>query len=216
MEINDKRVERDGAAADAERDAASPGGSEIRSDSTEDQVRMHETSDVEMSPLGDLYDVEGSADAPTEPDEAAVRVVEINKDYLDDLKRLQAEFDNYRKRMMKEQARSADAGARRLIEKLLPVLDNFDRAVAHGEAAGGVELVHKELMQALQSAGLEEVPAEGHPFDPAVHEAVESRDEGGTDHVVTQVYRRGYRFADQLLRPAMVVVAATSGENPEA
>lgn len=178
---------------------------------------MHETSDVEQTALNDLYDDEGSPDAPViEPDEPVVRVVEVNKDYLDDLRRLQAEFDNYRKRMMKEQTRAADAGARRLIEKLLPVLDNFDRAIAHGEAAGGAELVHKELMQALQSAGLEEVPAEGHPFDPAVHEAVESRDEGGTDHVVTQVYRRGYRFADQLLRPAMVVVAATSGESTEA
>lgn len=169
---------------------------------------MHETSDVEQTPLDDLYEDQGDRGSESE-----VRVIEINKDYLDDLKRLQADFDNYRKRMMKEQARAADVGARRLVEKLLPVLDNFDLAIAHGEAGSGVELVHKELTEALSASGLEEIPAEGQTFDPAVHQAVESDDGGEGEHVVTKVYRRGYRFGDQLLRPAMVVVSNAQGED---
>jgi molecular chaperone GrpE len=214
VEINDRRAARNRAGAEAQQEAAGPGGSEIRSEPAADQVRMHETSEVERTALDELYADDDASAAEPQP-EPEVRVIEVNKDYLDDLKRLQAEFDNYRKRMMKEQSRASAAGARGLVEKLLPVLDNFDLAIAHGEGGSGVALVHKELMEALRVAGLDEVPAEGHPFDPAIHEAVESRDEGAEGHVVTQVYRRGYRFGDQLLRPAMVVVAS-AGESPEA
>ena len=173
---------------------------------------MHETSGVEQTPLSDLY-----ADEDAQPaEQLQPKVIEVNKDYLDDLRRLQAEFDNYRKRSVKEQASAAQSGAKRLVEKLLPVLDNFDLALAHGAAGSGVELVHKELMEALRGAGLEEVPAEGHPFDPEMHEAVESLGDGGSGHIVTQVYRRGYRFGDQLIRPAMVVVGDASREDAEA
>lgn len=142
----------------------------------------------------------GSAAQPSPPDEG--------RDYLDDLKRLQAEFDNYRKRMMKEQAQVAARATSRLVERLLPVLDNFEQAIAHGEGGSGVELVYKQLKQALVQEGLEEIPAEGVPFDPTVHEAVESLEEPDIEEPMCRtVYRRGYRLKGQLLRPAMVVVA---------
>jgi len=129
-------------------------------------------------------------------------------DYLGDLQRLQAEFENYRKRMMREQAEISTRAKARLIETLLPVIDNFERAIAHGEGGDGVALVYREFKTALENEGLEEVSAEGEPFDPNVHEAVQSREDADvSDETVVEVHRRGYRFGDQLLRPATVVVA---------
>lgn len=137
-------------------------------------------------------------------------------DYLGDLQRLQAEFDNYRKRMMKEQAAASARAGARLVEHLLPVLDNFERAIAHGEGGAGVELVFKELRSTLEREGLEEIAAEGSAFDPQVHEAVESHEDPNVaEPTVQSVYRRGYRFNGQLLRPAMVVVAHPSEPAPE-
>ncbi|HEX2195426.1 MAG TPA: nucleotide exchange factor GrpE [Actinomycetota bacterium] len=140
-------------------------------------------------------------EAPEEPEEQQA-------DYLGDLQRLQAEFSNYRKRMMRETAEASARGAERVVTQVLPVLDNFERAIAHGEGGEGVELVFKELKAVLETAGLEEVPGEGAPFDPQVHEAVESReDESATEEVVRAVHRRGYTMNGKLLRAAMVGVA---------
>jgi molecular chaperone GrpE len=151
----------------------------------------------------------------TTPDAAAPaavvegEVVEVEQpDYLGDLQRVQADFANYRKRMMRESAEAADRGAERVVAQLLPVLDNFERAISHGEGGEGVELVFKELKAVLENAGLEEVPGEGAPFDPQVHEAVESREDASVDEeVVRAVHRRGYAINGKLLRAAMVGVA---------
>jgi molecular chaperone GrpE len=147
--------------------------------------------------------------ARREPDPPAPEATgaEQKPDYLDDLRRLQAEFENYRKRMMKEQAALVDRATARLVERLLPALDNFERAIEHGEVSPGVELIYKELRAALEAEGLEEVPARGQDFDPRIHEAVGSV-EADVDHEqVSDVQRAGYRFRGALLRPAMVVVA---------
>ena len=159
-------------------------------------------------------DEEKTAQAAPEPAETAEAEVvespaaEERPDYLADLQRLQAEFANYRKRMMRESAEAAARGAERVVAQLLPVLDNFERAIAHGEGGEGVELVFKELKAVIESAGVEEVPGEGAPFDPQVHEAVESReDESVTEELVRAVHRRGYSMNGKLLRAAMVGVA---------
>ena len=159
----------------------------------------------------------GEAADVTEPEAVEPEVVEAEveeapapeePEYLADLQRLQAEFSNYRKRMMRETAEASARGAERLVAQLLPVLDNFERAIAHGEGGEGVELVFKELNAVLETAGLEEVPGEGAPFDPQVHEAVESReDQSVTEEVVRAVHRRGYTMNGKLLRAAMVGVA---------
>ena len=129
-------------------------------------------------------------------------------DYLGDLQRVQAEFENYRKRMMREQAETSVRSKARLIGSLLPVLDNFERAISHGEGGEGVALVYREFKTALENEGLEEVPAEGQPFDPNLHEAVQSREDPSVaEETVVEVHRSGYRLGDQLLRPATVVVA---------
>jgi molecular chaperone GrpE len=101
-----------------------------------------------------------------------------------------------------------------MVEELLPVLDNFERAIAHGEGGEGVQLVFKDLRAAMERAGLEEVPVEGVSFDPNIHEAVESRAvEGVTEATIIEVYRRGYMLKDRLIRPAMVVVGRPLEQN---
>lgn len=133
---------------------------------------------------------------------------EKKHDYLGDLQRLQAEFENYRKRIMREQAGITERATGRLLERLLPVLDNFERAIAHGEGGDGVALVFRELRETLAKEGLDEIGALGAPFDPRVHEAIAAHEDPGVlEPIVREVSRRGYSFKGQVLRPAMVVVA---------
>ncbi|MGH2787102.1 MAG: nucleotide exchange factor GrpE [Actinomycetota bacterium] len=162
-----------------------------------------------------------AAESPTQ--DAEVDVVESLRTQVgsltDDLQRLGAEFDNYRKRMMRDQAEIGVQTTAALVKKLLPVLDNFDRAIAHG-GDESVALLRKELMDVLTAEGVEEIPARGAPFDPHVHEAVESRDDPGIgEPTVTTVFRTGYRLGPKVLRAAMVGVARPAepqGEDPTA
>ena len=129
-------------------------------------------------------------------------------DYLDTLRRLQADFDNYRKRTLKQQTDMLERAAQHIVEKLLPVLDAGDLAVAHGSEA--VAPVVGLLVDTLQKEGLETIaPPPGEPFDPTVHEAVAHEpapDAGAVGPEVLTVLRSGYRWRGNLLRPAMVTV----------
>lgn len=165
----------------------------------EAKVRVHDKRRVPTSEVGE--------DA-TQPSSSREPQTAAERELLDDLRRLQAEFDNYRKRMMKEQTAIAERAAARLIGHLLPVLDNFDRAAAHAGDDNSVALLHRQLKDVLIAEGLEEIPALGQPFDPQVHEAIESvEDESVTQATCKEVYRPGYRLKGQVIRPAMVVVA---------
>ncbi len=129
-------------------------------------------------------------------------------DYLEDLRRVQADFDNYRKRVLREQTQLAQRASARLVERLLPVLDSFESAMAHGEAGNGIELVYKELRRVLEEEGVEEIASEGQPFDPYQHEAFQAiEDPNVTEPMVHSVLRRGYTMKGQILRPSMVSVA---------
>lgn len=144
---------------------------------------------------------------PSSSEAESAPPLQADKDFLDDLKRVQADFENYRKRVMRDQANVAARATAAVIEDLLPVLDNFERAISHGEGGEGVELVFKQLRSVLEREGLEEIAAEGAEFDPNVHEAVESREQPGLEApTVVDLFRRGYLFKGQLLRPAMVAV----------
>jgi molecular chaperone GrpE len=151
----------------------------------------------------------GDAASDVAPEDVAgVQAVEPARDYLEDLKRLQAEFDNYRKRMMREQTEIASRASMRLVERLLVVLDNFDRALAHDLDDNGLELVYKELMAVVAAEGLEAIDALGKAFDPHLHEAVEAHEqEDVSEPTCTEVYRTGYLLKGKVLRPSMVVVA---------
>ena len=155
------------------------------------------------------------ADAPQ--DQAPGDVAEARAEaaeYLDHLRRLKAEFDNYRKRVLKEQTRSVELATEPLMTKLLEVLDEFELAVMAAEAKPeferflkGVEMVYGKLQEILRSEGLERIDAEGKSFDPEIHEALlqgDGEDEG--EAYVADVLRTGYRLKGRLLRPAGVKV----------
>jgi molecular chaperone GrpE len=135
--------------------------------------------------------------------------------YLDDLRRLQADFDNYRKRTLREQTARAASASQALVTRLLPVLDNFELAVSAAEQSRdfdrmlkGVEMVFGELREVLQSEGLVTIEAEGKPFDPERHEAVVAvEQEDSEPGTVVDIVRAGYELRGKVLRPAMVKVA---------
>ncbi len=159
---------------------------------------------------------EEAAASELEADLARLSQLQSERDeYLDTLRRVQAEFENYRKRVIKEQTALVDRATEGLVEQLLPVLDSFELALKNFDAAGsentesvrkGVELVYAELLGVLEKAGLSRVEAEGKPFDPNVHEAV-MQEEGDGEPVVTDVLRTGYTLKGRVLRPAMVKVS---------
>jgi len=145
-------------------------------------------------------------DAP-EPDEVEVDLPSVlaqRDEYLALAKRVQADFENFRKRTLKQQQEVAASGAARLVESLLPVLDACDNAIIHG--ASDVAPIYKSLFETLTKAGLEVVPTDGVPFDPNVHEAVlHEPGDGGEPHIV-DVLRTGYLWQGKVLRAAMVKV----------
>jgi molecular chaperone GrpE len=137
---------------------------------------------------------------------------------LDRLARAQAEFENARRRASKEQQEFRDFAAADAIKSLLPVIDSFDRALqlkseGGGEFRSGIELIYKQLQDALAKLGVRPVPAKGEPFDPHYHEAIEMVETSDVpDHHVIEEFQRGYKFKDRLLRPAMVRVAKNPGK----
>jgi molecular chaperone GrpE len=135
---------------------------------------------------------------------------------LDRLARLQAEFDNYRKRAAKENEDYRAYAVSDAARALLPVIDSFGLALKNANAKPedlrkGVELIHKQFGEVLQKMNVQKVPAQGEPFDPRVHEAIEmvASDEVPDNHVLEEL-QAGYRIKDRLLRPAMVRVAKRS------
>jgi molecular chaperone GrpE len=133
-------------------------------------------------------------------------------EYLDDLRRVAAEFENYRKRTAREQVDLTGRANERLVKSLLPVLDDLERALEaaqqHEEAKleEGVRLVHRSLADLLGKEGLTEIDANGR-FDPHVHEALLAQPSEAEEGSVIQVLQKGYRLGDRVLRPARVVVA---------
>ena len=135
------------------------------------------------------------------------------KQYRDHLQRLQAEFDNYRKRVLREQTTAVEQAARPVFRRLLEVLDDFDLALMHAQDRPdfdrflhGVELVYAKLLDTLRSEGLEQMDAQGKPFDPENHEALMQTGDGEGDPVVADVLRPGYTLKGRVLRPAGVRV----------
>ncbi|KZM69797.1 nucleotide exchange factor GrpE [Nocardia terpenica] len=123
-----------------------------------------------------------------------------------DLQRLTAEYANYRRRVERDRRSATDAAKAAVVTELLGVLDDLDRARAHGDLESGpLKSVADKLATALQKQGLEEFGTEGEPFDPTLHEAVQHEGEG-RDPVIGMVMRKGYRFGDRVLRHALVGV----------
>jgi molecular chaperone GrpE len=150
--------------------------------------------------------------------EERLALLEQERDELiGDLKRVAADFDNYRKRALRDQEALVARAHERLVKELLPVVDDLERALVaaegHEEAKleEGVRLVHRELRDALAKEGLVEIETDGE-FDPHVHEALLTQPSGEGDGAILQVIQKGYRLGDRVLRPARVVVSQGRAE----
>ena len=144
-------------------------------------------------------------------EEASDKPAEQPEDYLALAQRIQADFENYRKRAVREAAAAGERARSGLVRELLPIVDNLERALASAEEgeqhlAEGVRLVHAELIAVLERNGVEQFDPAGEKFDPSEHEALSVRDEGESG-LVLDVVEKGYRTNGTVLRPARVVVS---------
>jgi len=164
--------------------------------------------------MADDEQVTDPAATETATDDPSAELRRERDDYKDRLLRKTAEFDNYRKRIERERREHADSTVADLLESLLPVVDDFDRALtveAGPEAEAyrtGVELIHAKLLDFLKKRGVRAIDSLGADFDPNIHQAVmhEVSPEHRDGEVIGEL-RRGYMLGDKLLRPAMVKVA---------
>jgi molecular chaperone GrpE len=171
----------------------------------------HESPDSPAPSSAATQTEQPQGDASTDASDA----LKQRDDYYDRLLRTTAEFDNYRKRTERERIQLSEAAAADLIEDLLPLVDDLERALsaeAGTEGAEGirrgVELIHRQLLETLRRRGVKPVQALGEDFDPHVHQAVTYEPaEGRREGEVIEEFRRGYMLGDRLLRPAMVKVA---------
>ncbi len=191
---------------------------------------------VESESVGALSEEEGAQDAAEATEEHERKLeqdlelltakAEKADEYLELAQRTRADFENYRKRAAREAAVAQERGITKLAKELLPAVDNLDRALqaaqttatADSDAAAtdngtatlvsGIKLVHEDVIAALARAGIERFSPEGERFDPQLHEAVaQIPAEGAESGTVIEVYQRGYRIGDVVIRPARVVVA---------
>jgi molecular chaperone GrpE len=173
-----------------------------------------------------------TADEPLKADEHAEHEQQLERDldeltakaekadeYLELARRTRADFENYRKRAAREAAAAQERGVVKLVRELLPAVDNLDRAVDAAdvtedanngdELVSGIKLVQAEVISALARAGVEQFDPDGERFDPECHEAVAQQQvEGAEPGTIVEVYQRGYRLGDSVIRPARVIVAA--------
>jgi molecular chaperone GrpE len=169
---------------------------------------------------GDNFGAEAEAAAPSAELQKELEAAKAQAaEYLEGWQRARAEFANYKRRVEKEQSEAYQNATGRVIGRFVDVLDDFNRAVADkpsdmsdatalAQWAAGVSLIQRKLQNILDAEGVERIPAEGKPFDPALHEAVthEDSDQHEPGQIIA-VLRQGYRIGDKIIRPALVRVA---------
>ncbi len=211
-------------AAEPQAPAAEPLVS-ARTDADDAAPAAEPAADTDADPNADARSEDASTEdaladdalvdgAPAE-DDLAARAARADE-YLALAQRKQAEFENFRKRAFRETATARERGAAQLAKELLPAIDNLERALQHAPDDAdehgfvtGVRHVHTDVVAALQRAGIDQFSPDGEPFDPTQHEAVAQQPagEGVAAGTVLEVYQRGYRAGETVVRPARVVVA---------
>jgi molecular chaperone GrpE len=178
-----------------------------------DRRRIREEEAAPTTPPPTPSDTPGSGERPSLPEPELAAARKEAAEYRDHLMRLQAEFDNYRKRVLKEQTRALELAAEPIVRRMLEVLDEFELALMAAEQKPdfdrflhGVELVYAKLLDTLAAEGLERIDAEGKPFDPERHEALMGSGAGDGEPVVADVLRQGYTLKGRVVRPAGVRV----------
>lgn len=187
--------------------------------STETEEKIEKEADQSTSPAKESEELDTErddeqADEHTDTTQREMEELKQEKDELyDRLLRVQAEYDNFKKRTQKEKESDRKYRSKDLVEELLPVLDNFERALqveATDETKGlidGITMVYNQFQDALKSQGVEVIEAEGKEFDPNIHHAVMQADEDELDpNIVVEELQKGYMLKDKVVRPAMVKV----------
>ena len=177
---------------------------------------VNETEPADLAGAEPLVPVEPAALTTEQVEELKQRAAKAEENW-ERLVRTTADFDNFKKRSAREKQEAIKFANESLLKKLIPVLDNFDMALAATQNAQteavqslqtGVNMIYQQLKSALSESGLEEVDATGKPFDPNLHEAVAQRESAEVpEGQVLQQTRKGYRFRERLLRPASVIVS---------
>jgi molecular chaperone GrpE len=217
-------------AADRAEKGAPPGAPEPSVPAGEPEapvtpVASVESENVAAPPDGDGADEDHERKLEQDLEQLAAKAEKADE-YLELAQRTRADFENYRKRAAREAAAAQERGITKLAKELLPAVDNLDRALQAAQSAGGadgagqdngaaatlvsgIKLVHDDVIAALARAGIERFSPEGERFDPQLHEAVaQIPAEGAESGTVVEVYQRGYRLGEAVIRPARVVVAA--------
>lgn len=146
---------------------------------------------------------------PSEEDEQSALSKKVDE-YKNLAQRVQAEFDNYRKRNVESVRISRNEGINDFVTDILAVVDNFERglnAISEEKSRAGVELIYKQLMNLLQQYDVEEIKAQGEEFNPNIHHAIAQTEDAENANKVVEVFQKGYKRKDKILRPSMVKVA---------
>ena len=193
-------------------------GSRQSSDPGENTAKMAvvrpEQLEAEEAELEETEEGAAARRPPRRPSRSWTSAVRERGEYLELAQRTQADFENFRKRASRDTAVAGERARSGIVKELLPVLDNLERALAsanpeESHLAGGVQLVHSELVGVLSRNGVEQFDPKGEKFDPTDHEALTVRPEEGTEPgFVIETVEKGYRVGDTVLRPARVVVSA--------
>ena len=218
-EIKEETEEKTNKAAEETKEAETPGTSE---EETNQETPEEATEEKEAVTEEDLKDEESKDSGEgkkklfgkgkdKEKDKLKEQIAELN----DKVVRQMAEFDNFRKRTEKEKQQMFETGAKSVIEKILPVVDNFERGIAalseeekEGQFAQGVIMVYKQLMDELEKMEVKPIEAVGQEFNPELHNAVmHIEDENLGENIIAAELQKGYTYRDQVVRHSMVQVA---------
>src|SRR5215211_5942156 len=180
---------------------------------TPDEERNVAPEEEPVTSRDEAGEPSGEEEGLRDKEEASEEPSEEPENYLELAQRIQADFENYRKRAAREAAVAGERAKSGLVRELLPIVDNLERALMSAEEgeqhlAEGVRLVHSELIAVLERNGVEQFDPTGESFDPTFHEALSTRSEDGSDPgLVLDVVEKGYRANGTVLRPARVVVS---------
>jgi molecular chaperone GrpE len=205
MSYDPTKTNHDGAPADLpESPPGAPEGHDGASVPQDSPLVVEREPEADGAPAG--------PPSETELEQLAAAAAKADE-YLNLAKRTQADFENFRKRSIREAAAAQERGAVKLAKGLLPAVDNLERALAHApdgadDFVAGLRHVHTDLVGALAKAGIEVFSPDGEPFDPTLHEAVAQQPiEGAVPGTIVEVFQRGYKIGETVVRPARVVVA---------
>lgn len=169
--------------------------------------------------MQDTTPAEQQQEQAAQPEDRLAALEKQNAELTEQLKQAQektlraaAEFENFKRRLKEEMAEAQDMGRHDIIKRMMPVMDNLERALAHANPddnlARGVKMVVSQMLQAFEHAGIKRFTAEGQPFDPKLHEAVQEQESADVaPGTVLKELQSGYQYKERLLRPALVVVA---------